>query len=228
MIVLAIDGASRRNGKPDCLAAGAVFVRDTETGSCMLQSRVEYNATNQRGEIAALLKALEYGCDSHEDVFLVTDSEYVFNTVSKTWYKNWRNKGWVTGVGDPVKNRDMWETAGNWLDNIEDNGHDVTPYHVKGHLLSIGKATAEKALAYDKTGMSLYALAANKWDDFMYDVQQRRDPKAVEKYNHAVELFERNHGFPPTDSFRELIICNTVADYAAGYITDWYDARWKR
>ena len=76
MLVIAIDGACRRNGKPDCVSAGGVLVvQDNETYRTLCVS--EKGSTNQRGEMLALLEALRYIYDTPgNDALIITDSEY--------------------------------------------------------------------------------------------------------------------------------------------------------
>ena len=66
MLTISIDGACRRNGKPDCTASGGVFYYGNTDGvkRCGVLSAYEYNSTNQRGELLALLKALDFALQS--------------------------------------------------------------------------------------------------------------------------------------------------------------------
>ena len=207
MIILSVDGASRRNGKPDCLSAGAVFMMDTETNQTALEFVHEFNSTNQRGEISALLAALKEGL-KYEDVYLITDSEYMFGTVAKEWYKSWRSKGWVTSSNAPVKNQDLWETAGVLLDKYHTESIEHVMYCIKGHLLKMGKVAALRLIESDFSGVLLY--------------------KALTAVYHQTEIpqmykdkFAEVNGFmPPEDVFRNIVVCNMVSDLAAGYYID--------
>src|SRR5690349_13772077 len=107
-MIIAIDGACRRNGKSTCLTAGAAFIVGPEFNTLKLIH--EKGSTSQRGEMLALLTGLSYGYDiSNEHVYLITDSEYIYNTISKGWINNWERKGWITSSGEPVKNQDLWK-----------------------------------------------------------------------------------------------------------------------
>lgn len=220
MITVAIDGASRRNGKPDCLAVGAVFVKHDVYYN--LSSYFEQNSTNQRGELTALVNALaliekrvkETG-DS--DVCLITDSEYIYNTITKGWYINWDMKGWVTAAGEPVKNQDLWRNAAAYLDQFTTVGIELSVFHVKGHLFSMGKATAASIIRTDPTGEFLYQsvrqIVIDKWDD------------KPDNIDNALAVFERNHGYvPPVESFTQFVIHNIVVDLYAGHMADKIDA----
>ena len=89
--LIAIDGACRRPGKPDCLAIGACVVKDLETGKIEShEAACETESTAQRGEILGLIQALEKCINIDAETFyIVSDSEYVVNCMNKEWYINW-------------------------------------------------------------------------------------------------------------------------------------------
>ena len=93
MLVISIDGACRRNGKPNCVSAGGVFIMHynnaLELTHTALKSNYELESTNQRGEMLALLTAIDYVYDSKQSSQVITDSEYLFNTMTKNWCGNW-------------------------------------------------------------------------------------------------------------------------------------------
>jgi len=215
-IIVAIDGASRRNGKPNCLSMGTVYIHNTVSGSHQFINTAEHESTSQRGEINALLSALDRikaNGRNVSDLIMVSDSEYIYNTVTKEWYKNWANKDWVTAEGTPVKNRDQWESVAELLNSIDEQGLEVPMYHIKGHLVKITKAQGKKLFDQD-FGAALYNFAKNAATVL---VAERSD----EAFLKALETFDKNHGFVPDDEVLvELIACNTVADVVAGYTID--------
>ncbi len=85
--------------------------------------------TNNRMEILAViesLKALKERCN----VKLYTDSQYVYNSVTKGWAQNWRSNGWRKGKKKKEKalNPDLW---GQLLDLLDQ--HNVEMNWVRGH-----------------------------------------------------------------------------------------------
>lgn len=213
MIIMAIDGACRNNGKPNCVSVGSVFVRGSNIFDLMYKE--EFGSTNQRGEINALLLALREGAElakhtGETDLYIITDSEYVFNCIKKEWLTNWAIKGWITSAGEPVKNRDLWEQVYEALQALKQLDVEVIPFHIKGHLFSLGKVTSADILRRDPTGELLYKTMFTRIID-TYD--QHYD----DRIRPALELYAKNNEHaPPMEAFIEMTACNTVADLAAG------------
>ena len=66
------------------------------------------NSTNNRMEMTAILKALEE-CVKRDiqEVRIFTDSNYVKQGIN-SWIIKWKQNGWMTSAGAPVKNKDLW------------------------------------------------------------------------------------------------------------------------
>jgi ribonuclease HI len=82
--------------------------------------------TNNRMELTGAIKALE-ALKQPCDVTLVTDSEYVVNSLSKGWALNWRAKSWRR-TGGIVPNWDLWRRLLDLCDL-----HEVQFRWVRGH-----------------------------------------------------------------------------------------------
>jgi len=81
-------------------------------------SDYEEQTTNNRMEITAVMKALEYLLEhffNEDNIEIITDSQYVINTMTKGWQKK--------------KNTDLWDR----LDNAVGKFNSVTWTWVKGH-----------------------------------------------------------------------------------------------
>ena len=81
-------------------------------------SDYEEQTTNNRMEITAAMKALEYLLEhffNEDNIEIITDSQYVINTMTKGWQKK--------------KNTDLWDR----LDNAVGKFNSVTWTWVKGH-----------------------------------------------------------------------------------------------
>lgn len=208
-MIVSIDGSCKDNGKPHCISAGCAFFKFDDASS-MVKHKIEEGSTNQRGEINGLLLALETALEMQrgDTTYLITDSEYIYNTIVHEWYENWAKRGWVTATGEPVKNRDLWEKAVGYLRQFDDE--DLVVYHVKGHIFSFGKAAASNLIKRDNTLLQLYDGVRLKF------ATEKNNVKCQVELAKALMTFEKNHGYkPPMDKFSEMIVCNTVADISA-------------
>lgn len=80
------------------------------------------NTTNNRQEIRGVLSALEY-FDEPTTMTIVSDSQYVVNTIKQGWARKWLNENNTT-----KKNLDLWLKVVKLLDK-----HTVTIEWTKGH-----------------------------------------------------------------------------------------------
>lgn len=223
MLVIAIDGACRRNGKPDCVSAGGVFILQLDENlgvkNTSLMSNYEIKSTNQRGELLALLTSLDYVHGAQQDAQIITDSEYLFNTMTKNWCENWANKGWVTAANEPVKNKDIWLEIINAKRRCEEDGHEVSFYHIKGHTVSFGKVTAQTLINQDTSGRALYDAINSR-----VSIETLKDGM----YDQIAELSVKNNGFKLDDTvLKRFIVTNTVADAVATKCVEAADALMK-
>ncbi|UVI34437.1 ribonuclease H family protein [Brevibacterium spongiae] len=85
------------------------------------------NATNNRGELMAVLDLLNSTADADEDLKVFCDSQYVINALTK-WMPGWKRKGWKKADGMEVLNKDLLELLDAAL-----KGRDVEFEWVKGH-----------------------------------------------------------------------------------------------
>jgi ribonuclease HI len=224
ILLISIDGACRRNGKPDCTASGGVFIQRFDEHSRRIATDVlsayEYNSTNQRGELLALLKALEYTYSADTEARIITDSEYIFNAMTRAWYSNWRHNGWCTRSGDPVKNKDIWMEIAHICDRLYRADIEVVFYHVKGHCIPFGRVTADNALSKDRTGALLHSLVQAKYDAVA--------PTKKQVFDAALKLSVKNNDFQPSPvNFKEWVTANVVADAIATKVVDAADSHRK-
>jgi ribonuclease HI len=64
--------------------------------------------TNNKMELLAAIKALEYASDCAASITLFTDSQYVMHGITE-WITRWKGNGWRTTAKKPVKNKEYWE-----------------------------------------------------------------------------------------------------------------------
>ena len=96
------DGACRHNPGPGGWGALMDFGDKTQE----LYGGDEIT-TNNKMELTAVIKALEYLTEPHQ-IVLTTDSKYVIGGIND-WMDNWKKRGWRNAKGEPVKNKELWE-----------------------------------------------------------------------------------------------------------------------
>lgn len=109
-IIIYTDGSSRGNPGAGGWGASISFPNNkvVEIGGA------EGHTTNNRMELMAILKALEYLRDNvdllenGEIAEINTDSAYSLNGITK-WIYGWFKNDWQTSEGKPVANKDLWE-----------------------------------------------------------------------------------------------------------------------
>jgi ribonuclease HI len=120
MIRVYTDGACRGNPGPGGWAWAS--------GPHDYASGAEAHTTNQRMEVMAVIDAL---CE-HPDgpIEIVSDSNYVVKCFHDRWYEGWQRRNWKNSKGQPVANRDLWETL---VPLVVNSSREVTFSWVKGH-----------------------------------------------------------------------------------------------
>lgn len=125
-IVVYTDGGC--HGNPGAGGYGAVILVG---GQEIVLSGGEAHTTNNRMELTAATKALEYIAKhaplKNASITLLTDSQYVKSGITQ-WIKNWKKNNWQTAGKTPVKNKDLWVQLDACASCL-----DVTWRWVKGH-----------------------------------------------------------------------------------------------
>ena len=96
----------------------------------------EFDTTNNRMELTAVIRALE-ALNRSCTVRIHTDSQYVHKGISE-WIVSWKARGWKTADKKPVKNDDLWRR----LDSLAQQ-HRIEWIWVKGHAGNIGNERAD-------------------------------------------------------------------------------------
>ena len=109
-------------GNPGVGGYGVVILDNTKTECVKSLAEGFLVTTNNRMELMAAIKALEFLETPHE-VFLHSDSQYLTNAFTKDWLSGWKKKNWKD-----VKNTDLWKRL---LKAMEP--HKVHFIWVKGH-----------------------------------------------------------------------------------------------
>lgn len=222
MKLIAIDGACYHNGKPDSIACGSCVVLDNDEATKITRNdikhatMVEEGGTNQRGELLGLVAALQYIYNNPGNFLVVTDSEYIFNAMTKDWVHNWQSNSWLTAAGEVVKNIDLWRKIYELKCDVERVCEDAPCYyHIKGHVISFGTVTRQRLIEADPTGFDLLLAVMNKYDT---DLLARQ--KEVEK---AQTCSLKNNGFELDQSqLKRFVVLNMLADSFASNVLEKY------
>lgn len=118
-LTAAADGSALGNPGP----AGWAWVIDKEQWRAGGWPR----ATNNQGELTAVLDLLHATAARDEPLHILCDSQYVINSVTQ-WMPGWKRRGWRKADGKPVLNRELLESIDTAL-----VGRTVTFEWVKGH-----------------------------------------------------------------------------------------------
>ncbi|MBP3615584.1 MAG: ribonuclease HI [Alphaproteobacteria bacterium] len=121
-IIIYTDGAC--SGNPGAGGWGALVIEPTGETELYDGERL---TTNNKMELTAVIKALEFIGDTKLPVELWTDSQYVKNGITD-WIKGWKKNGWRNSQKQPVKNKELWEK----LDELSSK-FDISWNWVKGH-----------------------------------------------------------------------------------------------
>lgn len=115
---------------------GVIAVKDG-TKEVFSQSELVTDSTNNKMELTAFIKALEYLKTLGEvDCTILTDSNYVLQGF-KTWMYGWKAKNWVKADGKAVKNQELWENLYS-LRDIKVKVEKVKAHQKKPELYSDG------------------------------------------------------------------------------------------
>lgn len=95
-------------------------------GTIKKASGGEPETTNNRMELTAAIEALR-AIPEGTSLILSTDSQYLKNGMTQ-WLAGWKRRNWRKSTGDPVLNRDLWETLDTLLAKRR-----VQFHWVKGH-----------------------------------------------------------------------------------------------
>jgi len=103
------DGSLKKTGRLTFGGWAYIVVKDSK--EIYFASNSEYNTTNQRMELKAILEALNYAKTirrNAEKIIVYSDSAYAINCYLKEWYVNWQSNGWINSTGKEVANKDLW------------------------------------------------------------------------------------------------------------------------
>ena len=149
MNIIYTDGSSRGNPGPG--GWGAIIITDNKV---VEMGGGESHTTNNRMELTATIRALEFISHLPADGWLLhTDSEYVMKGIT-LWIKSWQAKGWKTANRKPVLNQDLWQellhlTQGRTLEWKYVPGHSGVSLNERADTIATTFADNLKTDLYD-------------------------------------------------------------------------------
>lgn len=124
-VLLYSDGACSPN--PGTGGWGVVLVAPRHEGQRKELSGAEFNTTNNRMELMAVIEGLR-AVKRPSRVRIITDSLYVKKAFTEGWLKNWIAGGWRTAGKKAVKNVELWQELMKEMEI-----HDIEWAWVRGH-----------------------------------------------------------------------------------------------
>lgn len=133
--VVYTDGASRKDRRGGW--GFAVWYDDCWWEEC----GGDHDTTNNRMELMGVIAALQL-IDSMSEgeelgIQLWSDSKYVLDGITE-YVDGWKFRGWRTGAGQPVKNKDLWQIL-----HPLSKRHDIDWQWCKGHTGIEGNERAD-------------------------------------------------------------------------------------
>lgn len=169
-IIIYTDGSSLGNPGPG--GWGAIVLHD---GVVVELGGADKDTTNNRMELTATIKALEYLKGVDEEIILYTDSSYTINGITK-WVEGWQANNWTKRDKTEVLNRELWEE----LITVT-SGKNIVWKHVAGHSGMIGNERADSIATSFAEGKTpeLYEGKKSGYDFDILDVSYNEKMKSA-------------------------------------------------
>lgn len=167
-ILIFSDGAC--SGNPGPGGWGAVIA--TPAGKVKEIGGHRDHTTNNEMELTAAIEALKFIRNSNLPVTFYTDSTYVIRGITQ-WIWGWKKRGWVNAEGEPVANKESWETLGKLVGARGPEGK-VEWLYSRGHVGTPGNERCDEiAVAFSKgQWIDLYEGPLLKYSVAIYDVPE--------------------------------------------------------
>lgn len=124
MLTVGVDGSALGNPGP---AGWAWYIDESNWAAGGWEE-----ATNNRGELSAIIELLEATQDTKHDLTILADSQYAINSITK-WMPGWKKKGWKKSDGKPVINKDLMVRLDELMTAAKAADRSITFQWIKGH-----------------------------------------------------------------------------------------------
>lgn len=165
--IIFCDGACSGNPGPGGWAA----IIATSDGQVRELGGGNRQTTNNQMELQAVIEALRYAENLNCDVTIYTDSVYVIRGITQ-WIWGWMKRGWMTAEGNPVSNKDHWQSLSSVMAKRKKTELATNWKFVKGHTGVPGNERCDEiAVAFSKGNrISLFDGSLLKYDHAIFDL----------------------------------------------------------
>ncbi len=133
------------------------------------------STTNNRMEMTAALRGLQFVSERTENISVFTDSVYLIRGITQ-WVFGWQRRGWKTADGKDVTNQDLWQELMNTVLTIDRKR--ITWNFVRGHRGTPGNERCDViAVAHSKGQMP--ALYKGPLGGYGLDLDVLPEPQAL-------------------------------------------------
>jgi ribonuclease HI len=167
-VIVYTDGAC--SGNPGKGGYGAIVAQPN--GRVKELGAGHFKTTNNKMEMLAVIKALEYLQGQEEEIAVFTDSTYVIRGITQ-WIWGWKKKGWKTAEGKMVNNINLWKK----LDELVYHSFEpkqISWHYVRGHTGNPGNERCDEiAVAFSKgKSVSLYSGSLLQYPIAVHDIPE--------------------------------------------------------
>lgn len=117
---------------------GAYAFAVVQDGKCIFEYSSAYtDSTNNKMEIKAVYESMVYASKHPLRQYeIITDSQYVYKSLLE-WMPGWIRNGWLTSLGKPVLNKQIWEMVYPFFQKLR----NVRLAWTKGHAKDASEHT---------------------------------------------------------------------------------------
>ncbi len=172
--LLFTDGASSKNPYVAKTFYGGYgyILFDNDKNEVILEEKkgeIETTTTNNSMELTAILEGLEKFSKINNEypvsLEIVSDSNYAINGL-KEYLKNWKENNWLSYIGKPIKNLDLWKKIDSLIYQLKNKGVQIKYTHVYSHTKLKKQTNVDIRLIYndmvDKLAVQAKKEAFNK------------------------------------------------------------------
>jgi ribonuclease HI len=198
--IIFCDGACSGNPGP----GGWGTVVATSDGQVTELAGGDESTTNNRMELIASIRGLEFLEKTAGEVDLYTDSAYVIRGIT-AWVHGWRRRGWKTAEGNDVANRDLWERLAT-VASRRGKADKISWLYVRGHTGVPGNERVDELAVAHSQGRrpALYRGPLKGYGVALLDIpesagplpemREKQEKKAAHSYLSLVNGVAKRHG----------------------------------